>query len=161
MLLAVLTEGGKAKVNDLDHVRLVLDEHVVELEVAVRNTTRMKILERLGHLLEEASAHALLDDTVRALRLHVLVQRDAGNVVHHDADLLLRLYQVVHPDDVRVVDLLQRHDLPLHRLALHTVVEFRLLIDLDSVLLHAAFIVARIHHGVRALADGLAYLIRV
>lgn len=60
-----------------------------------------------------------------------------------------------------MVDLLQGHDLPLHCLALHAVIQFGLLVNLYRILLHRRLVHALVHHGVCALADRLTELIRV
>ena len=89
------------------------------------------------------------------------MQRNTLDIVHDDAYLLRRLNEVMHPDDVGMVDLLERHYLSLHGLALHAVVKLRLLINLDGILLHAALVVTGVNHSVGALTDWLSDLVRV
>lgn len=48
----------------------------------------MEVIKCLGNLFEETAANFFFDLPVRALMLDVLVQRDAADVVGHDADLL-------------------------------------------------------------------------
>lgn len=66
----------------------------------------MKVVESLDNLFEEASACALFDHPVGALLLHILVKRNPLDVVCHDTNLLACFDEIVHFDDVWVVDFL-------------------------------------------------------
>ena len=121
----------------------------------------MQVVKGFCDLSEKASAGRFFDLAVCALLLDVLVQRDALDVVGDDANLFVGFDQVVHFDDVRVVNLLEGHDFSLHRLSLHRVVQLDLLVDLDRQLLLRELVVARVDCGVGALSDGLADLVVV
>lgn len=159
--LGVGAESSKTEVNDLDHISLFFDQNVVKFDVSVRNTFVMKVIKSFYDLFEEPAADRFFHLSVCALLLDVLVQRDAWDVVCYDADGLACFYQIVHLDDVRVIDLLQRHDFPLHGLSLHRVVQFGLLVDLDGVLLHVYFVVANVNNGVRTLTNCFTNLVLV
>ena len=121
--------------------------------------TSMQVIKAFCDLLKESPADRLFDDSVGAHVLDILMKRDALNVVHNNADLLLCLYQVMHPDDVWVVDLLQGHDLALNSFSLHAVVQFGFLIDFDCIFFHVTFVVASVNHSICSLADWLANLV--
>ena len=125
----------------------------------MRDTFVMQIIESLSNLLEESAADALLHLPIRALLLHVLVQRYALNVICDKANLLTSFNYIVHSDYVRVIDLLESKYLSLHGLPLHGIIELDFLINFDCTLLHRLLVVARVHACIGALADGLADLI--
>jgi hypothetical protein len=93
--------------------------------------------------------------------LDILVQRDALNEVSHDANLLARFDEIIHFDDVWMVDLLEGHDFALNCLPLHRVVQLDLLIYLNCILAHVLLVVAHIHRCISSLTDGLANLVVV
>lgn len=125
------------------------------------DSASMQVIKAFCDLLKESPADRLFDDSVGAHVLNILMKRNALNVVHDNADLLLCLYQVMHPDDVWVVDLLQGHDLALNSFTLHTVVQFSFLIDFDCVFFHVTLVVASVNHSISSLADRLANLVRL
>ena len=79
--------------------------------------------------------------------------------VGNDANLLARLDQVVHSDDIGVIYALQGHDLALDRLSFHAIVKLCFLVDLDCVLFHGRLMVANVNDGVGALADWFTDLV--
>lgn len=161
LLLSVLTKSSEAKVNNFDHVCFVFDEKVVQLDISVSNALRMQVLERLSNLLKISPAYVFLYLSVDALVLHVLMQRDPRDVVSHDADLFAGFNQVVHPDYVWVIDLLESHDLPLDCFPLHAVIEFDLLIYFDGALLHRRLVITDVHDCESPLSNCLSDLIAV
>lgn len=160
-LLGIGAEGSESEVNDFDHVGLIFDENIIQFNVSVGDPFVVKVVECLNDLLEESATGSLLDLTVGALLLDILVQRDASNVVCDDADLFAGLDEVIHFDDVRVVNLFQRHDFSLHSLSLHRIVQLYFLVNFDSVFSHVELVVAHVNCRVGALPDGLANLVLV
>lgn len=153
LLLAILAESREPKVNYFDHVCFVLDENVVKLHISVCDSSHVEIVEAFRDLLEEAAAYILFDLSVGALLLHVLVERNALDEIGDDANLLARLDQVVHTDDIGVIYALQGHYLALDRLSFHAVVQLCLLVNLDRVLFHGRLMVANVNDGVGTLAN--------
>ena len=94
--LGIGCEACKAKVDYLNHSGFLLDKDVVELDVSMRYTLSVEILEALGYLLEESSASWLLHYAVRAVRFHIVVHTYAVDKVYHYANLLLSFYQIMH-----------------------------------------------------------------
>ena len=101
--LGIIGEACKAKVNNLDHSRFFFNQDVVKLDVTMCYPLLMEILEPLSYLLEKPSACRLLDDSVGALRLDVMVHTYAIYKVSHYTNLLLSFNQIVHFDAVWMV----------------------------------------------------------
>ena len=85
----------------------------------MRDTLVMKVIKCLGNLLEKLATDRLLDLAVGALLLNILVERDSRNVVSNNADLFTGFDQIIHLDDMWMVDLLQSHDFSLNGFAFH------------------------------------------
>ena len=119
----------------------------------------VKVVKRLTNLFEELSADRFFDLPVRALLLDILVQRYALNHICDDADLFARFNEVIHLDDVWMINLLEGHDFSLDCFALHRVIELDLLVNLDCVLLHVKFVVADVNCCVGTLANRLTDLV--
>ena len=58
-----------------------------------------------------------------------------------------------------MINPLQGNNLSLHGFSLHTIIQFSLLIYLNSILLHGTFMITHIYHSIGPLANGLANLI--
>jgi hypothetical protein len=125
----------------------------------VSDLLTVQVVESLDYLFEEPPAGGLLDLSIGALLLDVLVERDALDVVGDDADLPGCLDEVVHFDDVGVVDLLQSHDLPLHCFLLHVVIQLGLLVNLNGELLSSALVVTSVHLRIGSLPYRSAKLV--
>lgn len=82
----------------------------------------VEVVEGFGNLLEETTAGGLADLPIGAVVLDVLMETDATDVVGYNTDLFTSLYQIMHPDDVGMVYLLQSQYLTLNSLPLHAVV---------------------------------------
>ena len=137
---------------------LVVEEDVVELNVAVQNALRVNVADGLYNLLEQVLRHVLLQLAPLA---HVVEQVAARAHLHHEEDVLVRLERLVQPvrsargrllNDVRVASALQDRDL-LHDLLLGALVFQVLLVhrlyrdELARQLVHP-----QIHLPKRALA---------
>ena len=85
----------------------------------MRNTFLVKIVKSLRDLLEKSAAHRLFHLAVGALLLDILVQTYAADVVGHDANCLRSFNQIMHLDDVRVINLFQSKNLSLNSLSFH------------------------------------------
>lgn len=119
----------------------------------------MQIIKCLSNLLEKSPTDALLDLAVCALLFNVLMQGYALDVVCDEAYLFTSLNNIMHPNNVRVIDFLQGQYLALHGLPLHAVVQFDFLINFDSTFLHRLLVVTSVHGCVGTLPNGLADLI--
>ena len=89
---------GLAREPEVEHhdAPVVIDDHVVGLEVAMDELGRMRggeSLPRVDHHVDDLLPRALL-------LLHPLSQRDAVDVLHRDEDAPLPRADVVHGDDV-------------------------------------------------------------
>lgn len=82
----------------------------------------VQVVKAFGYLLEKASTSRLRHLSVHAALLNKLMERDAADVIGNDGDLFGGLDEIVHSNDVRVVDLLESKYLSLYRLPLHAVV---------------------------------------
>ena len=87
-LLRIGAKCRKSKVDDLDHVRFILYQNIVQLDITVSDSSRVQEIERFCDLPEELTTNRLFDLSVGALLLHVLMQRNALNIICHDANLL-------------------------------------------------------------------------
>jgi len=107
----------EAKVDELDHPARV-EEHVLELQVAVRDAPQVAHLQRGEDLVEEAARHSLrhrtrtaVDDLVKELAARRQLHEDEVDVTHVGCTLAV----VLHVDDVGVLQLRQNVALPLDR----------------------------------------------
>ena len=82
-------------------------------------SSMVKVVKRFCDLLEEPPANSLLDLSICALLLDILVKRNALNVISDNTYLLACFYQIIHFNYVRMVDLLQSHDLTLNCFSFH------------------------------------------
>ena len=82
----------------------------------------MEVIKSLCDLLEESAAHWLFHLAVGALLLDVLVQTNAANVISHDANCLRCFNQIMHLDNVGVINLFQSQNFSLNSLSFHGVV---------------------------------------
>ena len=87
------------------------------------------------------------------------MQRYTLDKVSDDANLFRCFDQIVHFDNVRMINFLQSHYFTLDRLTLHGVVEFCFLVNFNGKLPHVDFVVADIDDSVSSLTDRLADLI--
>lgn len=122
-LLRIGAECRKPKVNDLDHVRFILYQNIVQLYITVGNSSGVQEVKSFCDLPEELSANWLFDLSVGTLLFHVLMQRNALNIIRDDANLFRSFYQIMHLYDMWVINLLQRHYLALHRFSFHGIVQ--------------------------------------
>lgn len=82
----------------------------------------MEVIKGLCDLLEESAAHWLFYLAVGALLLDVLVQTYAANVIRHDANCFRGLNQIMHLDNVRMINLFQSENFSLNSLSFHGVI---------------------------------------
>ena len=88
----------------------------------MRNTFLVKIVKSLRDLLEESAAHRLFHLAVGALLLDILVQTYPTDIVGHDANCLRGFNQIMHLDNVGVINLFQSKNLSLNSLSFHRVI---------------------------------------
>jgi len=158
-LLRIRAECRKTKVNDLDHVGFILYQNIVKLHITMCNSSGVQKIKSFSDLPEEFPAYRLFNLSVCTLLFHVLMQGNALNVIRHDANLLGRFYQIMHLNDMRMVNLFQSHYFTLHCFSFHRVIQFRFLVDFNSVFSHVNFVVAHMYDGVCPLTDGFANLV--
>jgi len=118
-LLRIGAKCCKSEVNDLNHIGFIFYQNIVELYITVCNSSCVQKIESFCNLSEEFSANRFFNLSVGTLLFHVLMQRNALNVICDDADLLGSFYQIVHLYDMWVVNLLQRHYLSLNSFSFH------------------------------------------
>ena len=87
-----------AEVRDLD-AALVVDEHVVRLDVAVDDPVPVRVPERREHLADVRDRHG---DGARAAGDEELLQRPSLDVLHDDVVRAVGLAAIEDRDDVRV-----------------------------------------------------------
>ena len=119
----------------------------------------MKVIERVYNLLEKLTTYIFFYLSVGALLFHILMKRYSRNIVCNYAYLLTSFYQIIHFDNMRVVNFLQSHNFPLNCFSFHTIVQLRLLIYFNSKLAHVHFVITSVHCCVCSLADGFADLV--
>ena len=87
------------------------------------------------------------------------MQASARYIVCDNAYLLGGFNQVMHPDDVRMVDSFQSHDFSLNGFTLHGVVQLCFLINLNSKFPLSWLVHAQMYYRVSPLANWLTNLI--
>ena len=70
------------------------------------NSFSVKIVKTLRNLLEEPSAYRLFYYSVGALLLYILMKTYASNEISNDTYLLISFDQIIHLDNVWMVDFL-------------------------------------------------------
>ena len=103
-------QGGHAKVGDLDHLARAVEQQVLGLQVAVADAEPVAIVHAKDHLAEVV---ACLVRTEAPPGDEVVKQLAAGDVLHHQVQLLARLVHVPEAEQVRVLDELHDHNLAL------------------------------------------------
>ena len=81
-------ECCETKINDFDHISLVLNKYIVKFDISMRYMISVKIFKCINDLLEESSAHLLFHHPIAALRLHEMVHTNAIDVISNDTNLL-------------------------------------------------------------------------
>ena len=120
--LGIVGEACKAKVNNLDHSCFFFNQDVVKLNVSMCYPLFVKILKSFSYLLKKPSTCRLLNYSVGALSLHIMVHTYAIYKISHYANLLLSFYQVVHFDTVWMVYFSKGYYLTLYCFAFHLVI---------------------------------------
>lgn len=147
-LHAALRFGAQAEIDDFQ-VLLLVQEHVLRLEVAVRVAALVQVRHGRYDLSEEHpglhfAETALLDDVVEQLA--------ARTVLHDHVAVRLRLDYLVQLADVRVRQALKGADLELD--ARQVFAQFRLVHDLDGHLLAGQRVRGQLDFAETAGADG-------
>jgi hypothetical protein len=119
----------------------------------------MQIIEGLYNLLEKSSTYGFLDHSVGTLSLYILVNTYATDIIGYDTYLLCRFNEVVHFDNIGMVDLSESYDLPLHGLSLHAIIELYLVIYLNGVFLLGLFVMANPYNSICSLSDDFSNLV--
>lgn len=123
------------------------------------NPIRMQIVEGLYNLLEKSSTCGLFDHSVGTLSLNILVNTYATDIISNDTYLLCRFNEVVHFNNIGMVDLSKSNDLPLHGLSLHAIIELYLVIYLNGVFLLGRFVMANPYYSIGSLSDDFSNLV--
>lgn len=120
--LIICAKSSKSEIDNFDHKSFILDQDIIQLNVSVSNTFLMEVIKGLRNLFEESSAHWLFHLAVGALLLDVLVQTNAANIIGYDANCLWSFNQIMHLDNVRVINLFQSKNLSLNSLSFHWII---------------------------------------
>ena len=148
-------QRGDAEVGHLDGA--VLEQHdVVGLDVAVDDAALVRVLERAGDLPGEMQR---LPPAERAAALHIHLERDPVDILHHEVFDVVRAADVVDRDDVVVGELGDRVRLREEAAAELLVLRHLRPHDLHGDLTVEAVIRSLVDHGHAALADHALYLI--
>ncbi|WVZ99537.1 LOW QUALITY PROTEIN: hypothetical protein U9M48_044815, partial [Paspalum notatum var. saurae] len=149
-------EGGEPEVGDLD-VALVVDEDVLELDVAVVHPERVAVVDR-EHQLPKHTARGGLADA--AASMAVDIGRAATDQLHDDENTFLVCHHLVDAYDVWVAhpahDLDLAHDLLRRGARLRQVI---LVHNFDGHLLPGLHLPRTVHLGKASLAEQLARLV--
>jgi len=159
LFLAILAEGSEPKINNFDHVGLLLNQHVVKLDVSMGDSSIVQVVKCFSDLFEKPATSRFFYNSVGAVLLYELMERNALDEVGHDANLFGCLDQIVHFYHIWVVDFLQSHNLSLNCLPLHAIVQLGLLINFYRKLLHVLLMVADVDDCISSLPDWFANLI--
>lgn len=116
----------------------------------------VQVLHGFGQLPQHFPA-VLLGKPVAGLLLDGGAKRDAGQVLHHDVDVVVGLNHVHDLHDVGVVHHLQDLYFPAHRLLALLVLDLHLLVGLYRDLAALRLVDRHSHRCIRALADHLAH----
>ena len=92
-------QRGQAEVGDF-HLALMVDQHVVGLDVEVQHLVGVRHLQRMGHRREHGSHH-IQCETV-GVTMQQLGERDAFDVLHDEVGGGLLHLEIVHRDDARI-----------------------------------------------------------
>lgn len=123
------------------------------------NSIRMQIFKSLYNLLEKSSTYGFFHHSICTLSLNILVNTYATNIISYDTYLLCRFNEVVHLNNIGMVDLSESYDLPLHGLSLHTIIELYLVINLNGVFLLSLFVMANPYNSICSLSDDFSNLV--
>lgn len=123
------------------------------------NPIRMQIFKSLYNLLEKSSTYGFFHHSICTLSLNILVNTYATNIISYDTYLLCRFNEVVHLNNIGMVDLSESYDLPLHGLSLHTIIELYLVINLNGVFLLGLFVMANPYNSICSLSDDFSNLV--
>jgi len=123
------------------------------------NPIRMQIFKSLYNLLEKSSTYGFFHHSICTLSLNILVNTYATNIISYDTYLLCRFNEVVHLNNIGMVDLSESYDLPLHGLSLHTIIELYLVINLNGIFLLSLFVMANPYNSICSLSDDFSNLV--
>ena len=155
--LARLTDGAEAKVDELD-VLVVGKEDVFELDVSVRDSEHVQVLDGLEDLEKDA---ARLVFRKAPLGLDVRAQVAPVEALHDEVHALGRLHGLVHARNARVADLLHNLDLAVHALPVRRVFELGFVVSLDGHFGARQAVPGRAHLAVAAHAHDFAHHVHV
>src|SRR6185437_10840277 len=104
-----------AEIGDERTPRVLLEQNVVRLHIAMDHAAPVRVGEGPRHLAQETRGGGDVDGTARA---HALAERFPFDVRHHEEDEAARLAYAVDGDDVRVRELRRRARLAQEALAI-------------------------------------------
>lgn len=119
----------------------------------------MQVLYSFSYLLEHPSTSRLLDNSILAVLLDMLLQRYTLDIVHHEVDLLRHVDQFVEFDDIGMVQFAHDHDFSLHSFPFHRIIQSVFIVDLQSKLLHRFLVLADPDMRISTLSNDLAYVV--
>jgi hypothetical protein len=111
-------------------------------------------------LSENSSSREISDCSIGQLP-YILSQADAFNEVSDEKYLLWAFNQVVQVNNARMVELLEHDYFSLACFLFHRVLQFRLFVNFDSVLVLVSIVHAQTHLSIGALPDRLTNLVIV
>jgi len=150
---AAMRLGAQAEIDDLQ-VLLLVQQHVLRLEVAVRVAVLVQVRHGRHDLPEE---HPGLHFAEATLLDDVIEQLAARAVLHDDVTVRLGFDHLVQLADVGVREVLERGDLELD--ARQVLAQLRLVHDLDGHLLAGQRVRGQFDFAEAAGADGPAQLV--
>lgn len=122
------------------------------------DVNRVEVIYSLYYLLEHTSGRNLPTHAVRLLS-HILLHRDAFDVVCEKVHLSRGINQVVQTDDTRMLKPFQHSNLSLHGLTFHRVRQSIFFVRLYRILDLVALVQTDAHLRVRALPNNPADLV--
>ena len=92
MPFALAAESRETEINQLNHVCTFLNKNIIKLDISMRNSLRMQIIECLCNLLKEPPANTLFDLTIGTLLLNILMQTSALYEICYNAYIFGSFY---------------------------------------------------------------------
>lgn len=119
----------------------------------------MKIFESFSYLLKKSSANTLFNYSICTLLLHILMQWYSLNIIRNNAYLFLSFYQIVHFNNIRMINFFKSHYFSLNSFSFHAIIKFWFLINFDCILFHGVLVIAGIYNSISTLTNWFSYLI--
>jgi hypothetical protein len=95
---------AESEINDFDHVGLLFNQNIVQLNVPVRYILSVQVFHTLCYLLKHSPTLGLIDfPSGTPYVFDVLLEGNAIDEVSYQIDLPLCVHQFMHPNYIRMI----------------------------------------------------------